>query len=254
MKPPRPFSELQGRLPAPIGPSYARRVFPSLSAPSSSMRASTAAAAFLLVGCASAPARESFLLLETPDYGCGAVEGLGCGLALAPVLARIDALPGVDRARTSWTGRYVRIALRSGTDPDEVAPAVAAVLGENAHRVKGGMLRASTAEMVDVDRWLDSAETVELSRAEARHLAGDFVRDIAGDLSFDEATSRRLAPILESELASAFERAHAAGGGVHRLWEQFPEARRRFEERLAGVLSEDDRARVTGWLARALDG
>jgi hypothetical protein len=105
----------------------------------------------------------------------------------------------------------------------------------------------------DADRrWLNCERTLELSRFEAGILAADFSADIAAEAELDEADRRRVDAILREEIERAFERAHAAGGGVQRLWEQLPQARIDFEARI-GFLAPAQRARIAGFLDRTFD-
>jgi hypothetical protein len=135
--------------------------------------------AVLLSSCAAPAGGGRVLYLESEGYGCGAAPGLGCGLALAPVLAALDEVPGV--------------------------------------------------------------------------LAADFARDIAAAVTLDATARERLQAELRVGFEQAFERAHAAGGGVERLWEQFPQSRRDFEQRLA-FLSAEQRAGVSAFLDEAFEG
>lgn len=213
-----------------------------------SMRLHLAAIA-LLASCAASPAREDFVFLESEAYGCGAAPGLGCGLAIAPVLERIDAEEGVAESSVSWDGRYFRIELTPSADEDRVVSAAASALGEGAGRVSS----ADRAAALEGVRWLSSEQTVALSLHEADVLATDFAAEIAGEAALDERTAQRLQTTLREELEGAFERAHAAGGGVDRLWAEFPAARSRFEERLAEFLTPDQRVQVSAILAREFD-
>jgi hypothetical protein len=202
----------------------------------------------LLAGCASTSESERVVLLETGSYACGAAPDLGCGLALDPVLRELDALEGVERSRVSWDGLTFRIALASGADPARVAAEASAVLGDGVARVQSAGPRQSPAPQ----RWLSSEETVELSRFEAACIAAGFARDVATEVELDPAQRRRLEVALRAELELAFERAHAAGGGVHRLWDEVSAAHGGVFERLA-FLGDELRADVLAALDRKLE-
>lgn len=203
----------------------------------------------LLAGCASSQTGARVILLQSQSYRCGAAPDLGCGLAVAPVLQRIDALEGVAESRVSWDGRYFRIELRSNADGDRVATAVSAVLGEGAARLASAASKTESKR----ERWLNWKETVDLSRYEAGVIAADFTRDIVEGVQLEAATAERLERTLREELTLAFERAHAAGGTVARLWEQFPEARVRFEARIAEFLTAEQRAQLSTILDQAME-
>src|SRR5262245_13196648 len=199
---------------------------------------SAAALAALALGSAcSAPASDAtqprFVFLKA-DYGCGAADGLGCGLAIAPVLERIDALDGVTESSTSWDGQSFRIEVEPGADADAVAAAAAALLEGDATCVSASHGPAAAGEP---GRWYNAAQTVALSRHEAGVIASDWSAEIESEVSLEPAKAQRLRDVLREELEGAFERAHAAGGGVHRLWEQLPDAWPRFETRLAEFLT-----------------
>jgi hypothetical protein len=207
-----------------------------------------AAVVLLLASCAASPSRERVVLLATDDYGCGAEPGLGCGLAIAPVLAQLDGLEGVEESRVSWDGRTFRIALLPDADGERVTSAVVAVLGGGAERVA----QPAPPAGADGERWLSSAQTIELSLHEASVLAAAFAVDIAAEAELRESDARRLETTLREELEGAFRRAHAAGGTVDRLWAEFPEARSRFEARLVEFMTPEGIARVSAFLDREL--
>ena len=203
--------------------------------------------AVLLASCAAPSSRT--VHLESTSYGCGAAEGLGCGLAIAPVLERIDALEGVAESSTSWDGRTFRIELAPGADPERVArEAVALLEGETCCVVPPRGKAASEGP----EEWFNAEQTVALSRHEASVIAADFAAKIAAEVPLEPALAERLHAVLLEELELAFERAHAAGGGVHRLGEQLPTAWPRLEARLAEFLTKEEAERVTAVLSREL--
>lgn len=187
-----------------------------------------------------------FVLLESDSYACGVESGLGCGLALAPALSALDELESVAESRVSWDGRTFRIELEPGAAAGDVVAAAEGLL-EGEER----LVAPAAAQAQGNQHWWDAAGTVELSRHEAKVLAADFRDDIAAAAALDDAERDRLGEILVEELTRAFERAHAEGGGVHRLWEQFPEARSAFEQRL-DFLAPDKRAQVSAYLDEEL--
>ena len=210
------------------------------------------AAAVLLASCAATdapPDSPRVVVLESPFYGCGAVEGLGCGLAIAPVLHRIDELPGVDESSVSWNGQRFRIELVAGADPGQVSAAALAVLEGDACCVTDS--RGTAAPAAD-DAWFDEAGTVELSRHEAGVIASDFAAEMAAELALEPDVAVGLRAALREELERAFEAAHAAGGGVDRLWEQVPAATERFEARLVELLPVEKRAQAMAIVEREL--
>lgn len=215
------------------------------------MRHAIIAGILLLGACASADEGARFVLIESESYGCGAAEGLGCGLAIAPVLEAMDELDGVARSSVSWDGRTFRVEIEPGGDADEVAAAATGLLEGDACCVTPSRGRASPSEP---ERWYDAAQTVELSRHEASVIAADHARAIAAEVPLENAVAERLHAILREEVERAFEQAHAAGGGVDRLWEELPEASSRFEARIAELLTPEQSAQVLAIIERELGG
>ena len=218
-------------------------------------RSATAARLFLvavpaiLVACATSGADTRFVVIESDSYGCGAIEGLGCGLAIAPVLDTMDQLEGVAESSVSWDGRYFRIEVLPGADPDRVAAAATAALEGQACCVAEPRGHAKAAAP---DQWFNSKQTLALSRHEAEVLASGFATGVAAEVTLDAKASEKLHAVLHEELEHAFERAQVAGGGVHRLWEQLPQTRASFESRLE-FLSQDQRDRVLAYLDSKLE-
>jgi len=200
----------------------------------------------LLAACGRSASSDGVVVLESGSYGCGVEEGLGCGLALAPVLATLDDIEGVEHSAVSWDGRRFRITLEPGADGERVAAAAASVLEGDERRVA-----AATASGGADEHWWNAEGTVALSRHEAGVLGADLAADLVVEAELGDEDARRLATILHEELEGAFERAHAAGGGIHRLWEELPAGRAAFEERLE-FLDAERRARVAAFLDREL--
>lgn len=204
----------------------------------------------LLAGCAAAPSADETVLLTSETYTCGAEEGLGCGLALAPVLARLDRLEGVAGSWVAWDGRTIRLDLLPGADAERVAAAAGEVL-------QGSERRISLAE-AELPRgghagWWNAAGTADLSRHEAGVLAERFADEMARELDLAPQDRRQLSDLLRAELEQAFEAAHAAGGGLERLREQMALRRADFEGRL-DFLTEAQRAELSAFLDRELGG
>ncbi len=201
--------------------------------------------ALLAAACAAVTSdRTGVVVLESQAYACGAEEGLGCGLLLAPMLADLDRVDGVVESRTSWDGRLFELRLAPGADPERVARDAAVVVGGNPLRVD--------AAREGRERWFNSAGTVDLSRHEAGVLAARFAAELEAEVLVNPATAGQVEEILREELTLAFERAHAAGGGLERLWPEVAAARASFEPRVAPLLSEEQRARLGAYLDREL--
>lgn len=178
----------------------------------------------LLAACAAPAAGERFVYFEA-SYGCGAAADLGCGLALQPVLTRLDALEGVAESRVAWDGLTLRLELQPGADDERVAAAAAAVL-------EGPQRRIAARDARDVERWFGAECCLDLSLFEAGVLAREFACGLAAEAQLDAPDRERLEALLHADLERAFRQAHAAGGGVDRLWEQVRAGRQAFEQRL----------------------
>jgi hypothetical protein len=188
--------------------------------------------------------REPFLVLESGSYKCGASDGLGCGLAIAPALMRLDALEGVRESCVSWDGRWFRLQLEPGADADRIADEAETILEGPEQRVAAEDAPGEEAG------WWNAEGALELSLHEASELAADFTADIAAAAELDDTKRDQVGALLREELAHAFERAHAAGGGIPRLWQQLPAARAAFDRRL-DFLTALEKSKVSEFLDRA---
>ncbi len=205
--------------------------------------------AFLAWGCATTqPATGSILILESGSYGCGAEDGLGCGLELAPMLADLDQVPGVEHSSASWDGRYVRLELASDANREHVVDAAAQRMHGDARPLDPS--RVPTAARPG---WWDAASTIELSRYEAGVLARDYANEIAAVASLADEERERIHGALHKLLLDAFEDAHAQGGGLHRLHDAVVRRRAGFEDGLT-YLSSDQRTRIGQLIDEHLGG
>jgi len=59
---------------------------------------------------------------------CPAVKGLGCGHRIAPLLARLDKVEGIEKSSANRTGTMLRISVASSADRDKVAETVREIL------------------------------------------------------------------------------------------------------------------------------
>lgn len=168
------------------------------------------------------------------------------------MLASLDELPGVREARVDHDGVYFLLAL----EPDAVAGDVV----ESARELLPDGRRPPSrieAELVESYRngatWLRAGDTRELSREEAHILAKRHGEQAARALGLDEAKQERLIRILDEETVAAFERVHAAGGGLGtKSRGEFEEAARRTVERCKPFLSESESSRLAEFLGGLL--
>lgn len=137
---------------------------------------------------------------------------------LAPVLARLSALPGVSEALVECSGGSF---LLLGPDPaalERALPAARAVLGPRTRRVEGAEAAAQLAARPRGEPWFSAATIRGLSYIEGRILAGR-VRDAA-------VAAARLAPedaarvheAARVEIFAALDHAHDTGGRASTGW------------------------------------
>jgi len=150
------------------------------------------------------------------------------------VLASLDEIEGVRESRIDHGGRHFLFVLEPGVDPALVEEKARALLPD-AHRPDARAEGEFVAGFRRGDRWLASGETRELSREEAHILAERQAKESAELLGLDEARARKLAVVLDEETAAAFDRIHAAGGGLG------PDARAEFRK---GALRVVERSRA----------
>lgn len=100
--------------------------------------------------------------LRVPGLGCGAVEGLGCGSRIIPLLVHLAGVDGVRHAATDRSGTLLRVELRADASVDAIEVALAAY-GYSNHRE----LRPTAGRML----WYDADGARELSRIEAGTVA-----------------------------------------------------------------------------------
>jgi hypothetical protein len=156
----------------------------------------------------------------------------------------MDALEGVEESRVSWDGRFFLIELDPTADAGRVAEGALSALLPGAARLAPEDEAVQVASFRRGERWLNRAESVDLSRHEAGVLAAQFAAPLSAEIGLDPERAGQLESVLREELLRAFDRVHAAGGGLERLQTEWPDLRRRFESRVAEFLDAGERARV----------
>jgi hypothetical protein len=205
--------------------------------------------AALLVAAACAASGGRVVQLQSEAYTCGAAAGLGCGLALDPVLRSIDELEGVEASSVSWDGRTFRIELDPGADSRRVAEEATALLEGGSCCPLGPGEAAGGARPGE---WFDAEQVVALSRYEAAVLAARFATRVLAEVPLEADAAERLLVVLREALQRAFEQAHARGGGLGRLREQLPEGWPRLEARVRELAGEEQAAAILAALEREL--
>ena len=72
------------------------------------------------------PSRQIAFKVEKLE--CCLVNGVGCGHLLAPTLAKLDAIDGVARSYSNWTGTVLLVSVKPAADARSVAERVQAAL------------------------------------------------------------------------------------------------------------------------------
>ena len=174
---------------------------------------------------------------------------------LAPVLARLDAIPGVGAARVESSGRFFWIALAEGADPSRVTDLARVVLGGGSRSLPAADAEVQLARRARGDPWLGKDEVMALSFVESRLLSVRLAGELSRRAGAAPEEQEEISEAIRIELFAAMERVHAEGGRsssgwIYREWpaiaaaalERCPgilpaERRRRFVELLPGLLA-----------------
>jgi len=148
---------------------------------------------------------------------------------LAPVLARLDAIPGVRESRVDASGRYFALTLAAGAGAGEVAAGAREALGERTAALGAADAEAQLAARGRGDPWLAAVEVMALSYVEARLLAVRLAAALGRACELTEEEREPLAEALRAALFAAMERVHAEGGArssgwIHARWPAIAEA------------------------------
>ena len=130
---------------------------------------------------------------------------------LAPVLARLDAIPGVASARTDASGRFFWLQVEDTADATSVTVLAFGVLGKGVRSLVAAHADAQLAAHRHGDPWLTAAEVMLLSFVESRMLS---VR-LAGELEHQTGATpeqQEVAEAIRLELFAAMKRVHSEGG------------------------------------------
>ena len=131
---------------------------------------------------------------------------------LAPVLARLDAIPGVIAARADASGRFFWIALDLATDAPRVTAQARGVLGEDAGPLRPAQAEAQLASHHRGDPWWSAAEVMTLSYVESRILSVRLASAAEHQAGLVPEQREVVADAIRLELFAAMERVHAEGG------------------------------------------
>jgi len=143
---------------------------------------------------------------------------------IAPVLARLDAVPGVASARSDSSGRFFWIELVPGAEADAVRAGARAVLGPRARPLPREEAEAQLASRALGDPWLRTGEVMALSFVEGRLLSVRLSRELEDRAGTPADLREAVAEAIRIELFAALERVHAEGGRPNGGWihEEWP--------------------------------
>jgi hypothetical protein len=175
---------------------------------------------------------------------------------LAPVLARLEAIPGVASARTDSSGRFFWITPAPGARPPEVAERCRAALGASAALLGPAAAAAQLAAHERGDPWLGAGEVMTLSFVEGRLLSVRIAGDAAAESGASAAQREAVAEAVRVELFAALERVHAEGGRKSSGWidEEWPAIAAAAAARCAPDLPPEVRGRLSAALPDLLRG
>lgn len=140
------------------------------------------------------PTRNAVFMVQGLE--CPAVAGLGCGHRVAPVLAGLDKLEGVERSLANRTGTMIRVT--AAVDQEKVAGQVAKYLADSKRtpvRLVGDQLRRA----LDNEEWRDARRIAELSGIEFRTLFLRRVAHFAKAENLDEKITRKLTQLSDRQ-------------------------------------------------------
>jgi hypothetical protein len=173
---------------------------------------------------------------------------------LAPVLARLDSIPGVEAARVDSSGRFFWVEIDESADASRVTDLAEGVLGQGARALPPAGAEAQLAERRLGDPWLGAGEVMTLSFVESRLLSVRLAGELERRTGASPEQRELIAEAIRRELFAAMERVHAEGGRsssgwIYREWPAIAEAA---VERCAGALPEEPRLRFAELLPALL--
>jgi hypothetical protein len=137
---------------------------------------------------------------------------------LAPVLARLDAVPGVAAARSDSSGRFFWIELTPGADRGAAREGAHAVLGAKARPLPPAEAEAQLASRSLGDPWLRAGEVMALSFVEGRLLSVRLSAELGQKTGIPEDRRELVSEAIRVELFAALARVHAEGGRQSSAW------------------------------------
>ena len=157
---------------------------------------------------------------------------------LAPVLARLAGIPGIEDARVECSGTYFLVAAADAAALERALPAIRDVLGASARRVEGAAREAQLARRPRGEPWFSRDDIRALSYVEGRVLAARMGDAVAAAVPLDAVAAERVLEAARAEIFAALDAAHDAGGEPETgwFWEEWPRIVERVSARLEDTL------------------
>jgi len=160
---------------------------------------------------------------------------------LAPVLARLHAIPGVSAARVDSSGRFFWLTVEEGPGAAGAAAIARAALGEDARILDRGRAEAQLAAHRRGDPWLAARDVMTLSFVESRLLSVRIADQVRHRTGATAAQGDEIAEAIRLELFAAMERVHSEGGRRSSGWiyQEWPAIAAAAVERCAATIPRD---------------
>jgi hypothetical protein len=173
---------------------------------------------------------------------------------LAPVLARLDSIPGIAPARVDSSGRYFWLAPGGGVDPGIAAARAREILGEGARVLPPDEAEAQLVARGRGDPWLSAQQVMTLSFVEGRLLSVRISAAAAREIGLGSPGTEAVAEAIRVELFATLERVHAEGGRGTGAWidAAWPAIAAAAAARCATLLPPDQHRRLAGRLPALL--
>lgn len=139
------------------------------------------------------PARQAIFKVE--GLTCPAVKGLGCGHRIAPVLARLNKIEGVEKSFANRTGTMLRICVAPSAERDKVVTEVREDLTED-NRKPVSLMGDEFKEALVKEKWSSPGD---LSAIEFRTLALHRVKNFTESEKLDKETADKLMNLAEQQ-------------------------------------------------------
>jgi hypothetical protein len=188
------------------------------------------------------------LVFSAAGFAAGPVAGLGRGTALAPVLARLDLVPGVRRSSVDAAGRHFVLSLEPDADEVAVIAGAQSVLRGAARRLDPHAAARQVAARVRGDPWFAADEVRALSYVEARILAARTAARVAEEAELAPIAEEALGELVRAVVLRTVARVHADGtqDWFHDAW---PAIAREIRDGSTAFLDAETHSRVAAALA-----